>query len=258
LGWQGEAVFASRWSPAALAVTHLIVIGFLGQIMCGALLQMLPVIAGAPVPAVKFVGSTVDLLLTVGAGLLALGFLGSGGGVLMAGGACSAIGFSTFLVAASVALMRAKGAFQTIRGIGVAFASLLVPVIVGLLLIGALNGWIGIPRLFDLMNMHLAWGLLGWVGLLIAGVAFQIVPMFHVTPAYPAWLTRWLAPIVVAALALGSLLVMNDTKWVAFAVFAIVVAAVALGLTAATLGALILESILRFRLIAERLASASA
>jgi len=29
---------------------------------------------------------------------------------------------------------------------------------VGLLLIGALNGWIGIPRLFlDLVNVHLAW-----------------------------------------------------------------------------------------------------
>jgi hypothetical protein len=61
--------------------------------------------------------------------------------------------------------------------------------------------------------------------LLIAGVAFQVVPMFHVTPAYPAWLTRWLAPFVVAALALGSLLVMKDTKWAAFTTFAIVVAA---------------------------------
>jgi len=225
LGWQGDAVFVSRWSPAALAVTHLIVIGFLGQIMCGALLQMLPVIAAAPVPAVRFVGSTVNLFLAAGAALLGLGFLGIGQGVLTAGAVCSAIGFLTFLVAASVALTRAKGAAQTIRGIGFAFASLLVTVIVGLLLIGALNGWISIPRLFDFVTMHLAWGLLGWVGLLIAGVAFQIVPMFHVTPAYPAWLTSGLAPVVVAALALGSLLVMNDTKRVAFATFAIVVAA---------------------------------
>lgn len=89
LAWQGDSVLSSRWSPAALAVTHLVVIGFLGQIMCGALLQMLPVVAGAPVPAGKQVGTAVNLLLSAGAGLLGFGFLGGGQGPLVAGAACS-------------------------------------------------------------------------------------------------------------------------------------------------------------------------
>jgi len=40
---------------------------------------------------------------------------------------------------------------------------------------------------------HVAFGLLGWVLLLVIGVAYQVVPMFQITPPYPAWLSRWLA-----------------------------------------------------------------
>ncbi len=69
----GEGALASRWTPTALALTHLITIGFLGQAMCGALLQMLPVIAGAPVPGVVWVAPTVHIALGAGAGFLAAG-----------------------------------------------------------------------------------------------------------------------------------------------------------------------------------------
>ena len=52
LVWYGPELFITRWSPLTLALTHLITLGFLGQIMCGALLQMLPVLAGVAVPRV--------------------------------------------------------------------------------------------------------------------------------------------------------------------------------------------------------------
>jgi hypothetical protein len=38
--------------------------------------------------------------------------------------------------------------------------------------------------------VHAAWGLGGWSLLLVAGVAYLVVPMFQLTPPYPAWLTR--------------------------------------------------------------------
>jgi hypothetical protein len=38
--------------------------------------------------------------------------------------------------------------------------------------------------------------LLGWAGILISGVAYQVVPMFQLTPPYPAKLTRWLASML--------------------------------------------------------------
>jgi hypothetical protein len=41
-------------------------------------------------------------------------------------------------------------------------------------------------------NLHAIWGVLGWGALLLAGVAFQVVPMFQVTPLYPAFVHRHL------------------------------------------------------------------
>lgn len=48
--WQGDQVLASRWAPATLAATHFIVLGALAPVMCGALLQISPVLLGAPFP----------------------------------------------------------------------------------------------------------------------------------------------------------------------------------------------------------------
>ena len=43
---EGEGVLLSRWSPSALALTHLLTLGFMLQIMIGALIQVLPVVSG--------------------------------------------------------------------------------------------------------------------------------------------------------------------------------------------------------------------
>jgi len=218
-GWQGGAVLASRWSPPALAVTHLITVGFLGQIMCGALLQMLPVIAGTPVPVVGFTGAAVNLLLTAGAALLGWGFIGGGPAILSAGAFSASVGFLLFLLAAGIALGRAKGAdaTHTIRGMRLAFGSLLVTVLLGLLLTSGMNGWIRIGGIAAWVDLHLAWGLIGWVGMLVAGVAFQMVPMFHVTPPYPRWLTGGLTLATGAGLTLGSFLPIPGMEGIAAA-----------------------------------------
>jgi hypothetical protein len=81
------------------------------------------------------------------------------------------------------------------------------------------------------VDLHLAWGLLGWLGLLMVAVAYQVVPMFHVTPPYPAWLSRWLSPVVAVALTLGSLLALAGAD--AAGLLALGVAATALCLFAA-------------------------
>ena len=50
-------------------------------------------------------------------------------------------------------------------------------------------------------DLHAVWGLAGWTTLLLAGVAYQVVPMFHITPPYPAGLTRRFAPLMTGILA---------------------------------------------------------
>jgi hypothetical protein len=201
----GEQAFVSRWTPAALALTHLITIGFLGQVMCGALLQMLPVIAGAPVPQVRWVAALVYPALAAGAGLMAAGFLGAGSWALGLGVAAAVLGFAVFALAAGIALTRARGASATLGALRLAVLALVPTVLLGATLAAALLGQIAVPDFPAWVAVHLAWGLFGWVGLLILGVAYQVVPMFHVAPPFPAAMTRWLAPVLFAALVLGSL-----------------------------------------------------
>src|ERR1019366_10526318 len=80
LAWLGPAALESRWSPGALAMTHLIVVDFMLQAMCGSLLQFVAVVAGANIWRPRLVATLVHPLITAGAGVLSTAlFLGAGG-----------------------------------------------------------------------------------------------------------------------------------------------------------------------------------
>lgn len=200
LAWQGPTLLVSRWMPGALAATHLIAIGYLGLIMCGALLQMLPVVAGAPVPTVRLVGTATHLLLTSGAAGLAWGLAGGGPALIRIGAGVAALGFLVFVIPVGIALVRARGAPGTLLALRTAVLALVVTVALGLLLVAVLQGWIRVAEHTRWVDAHAAWGLMGWVGLLVVGVAIQVLPMFYVTPAYPALMRRWLAPTVLVGI----------------------------------------------------------
>jgi hypothetical protein len=73
--WSGPDLFASRWTGAALALTHLITVGFMLQVMLGAMLQILPVVAGANISRPQLLATLVNAAVATGALLLASGFL---------------------------------------------------------------------------------------------------------------------------------------------------------------------------------------
>ncbi len=198
--WQADVVLATRWSPAALAATHLLTVGFLGMVMVGASLQMLPVLVGAPVPAVRPVAGAVHMLLGIGATGLAAGLLGGGPWPLAIGAATAALGFGIAALGLLLALWRARRRGTGLRGFPLPMLALMVAVALGAMLTLALLGWLVLPRLLDWVNLHAAWGLFGWVGLLVLTVGVQVVPLFHVTPAYPVWVVRRLGPLLFLAL----------------------------------------------------------
>ncbi len=222
---QGEALLASRWVPGTLAITHWMAIGFLGQIMAGTLLQMLPVIAGAPVPRVQHFGWVLHLSLSMGAALLGAGLWYSHPPLLLTGALLAALGFSALLLAIWLALYRRRGSGQQIRGIGFAAFSLGVTVLFGFLLAATLGGWLQLSDLLVWVNLHLAWAFLGWVGLLIASISIQLVPLFYVTPNYPVWLIRSLGPLILLALCLGTLFALFQQPAAARVAFGTAVAA---------------------------------
>lgn len=202
--WQGGEMLSSRWMPAALAATHLLVVGFMLQAMCGALLQFVPVAAGGNIWRPRLVAGIVHPLLIVAAGLLVAAFL-SYRPVLFLGAAhvfVAALGFFCIVVGAAVWRTPAQG--PTIVALRIAMIGLLVTVALGATLATGLASGAQWP-LLALTDIHAGWGLGGWGLVLLAGVSYFVVPMFQLTPAYPAWLARGVPLLLMLVLVLWTL-----------------------------------------------------
>jgi len=183
---------ASRWTPQALALTHALTLGFLAMVMLGALSQMLPVVAGSTLPAPRFVAGFSHATLTLGTAALMTGFLTAQPLAFDIGIVLLGSGLLLFLAAAAVSLARAV-AGVTVTGIRLAVLCLGLTVLTGVALAWLRSGGGVPPAVEATIAAHVGWGLLGWVLLLVVGVAYQVVPMFQITPPYPPRLSRWLA-----------------------------------------------------------------
>ncbi len=73
-GLAGPEILLSRWTPSLLAVVHLVTLGFVTLTMMGAMLQMLPVVAGATVIWPRASSALVHGLVTLGTVALAFAF----------------------------------------------------------------------------------------------------------------------------------------------------------------------------------------
>ncbi|MDP3125068.1 MAG: hypothetical protein Q8M84_05475 [Thiobacillus sp.] len=192
---------AARWTPQALALTHALTLGFLAMTMLGALLQMLPVVAGAPQPNPRLVAWLSHVALTLGSIALIGGFLTARSTAFGAGIVLLGSGLAVFLAAAAISLTRAV-ASATVNGMRLALISLGITVLLGVALALLRTGWWAPPAADAVRAAHVGFGLLGWVLLLVIGIAYQVVPMFQITPPYPPRLSRWLGGAAFALLCL--------------------------------------------------------
>ncbi len=198
----GPEALLTRWSPGLLAATHLLTLGFLALVMFGALQQLLPVLAGVTLARPALFSGLVLASTSLGTAALAAGFLTGQAALFQV--AVGALGGGVLLFAggAGWALRRARSGHATVRAMALALAALMVTAGLGLHLGGGYGWGTGVAR--ALTDLHLTWGLFGWVLILVSGVAYQVVPMFQITPDYPRPLQRWLGPLLAAALLLAS------------------------------------------------------
>ena len=204
----GPETFESRWSPGALAMTHLIVVDFMLQAMCGSLLQFVAVVAGANIWRPRLVAAVVHPLITAGAIFLASAFLLQQQVLFLVAAAVFITALGLFLTVMAIALLRTPARGMSIHVLRVAVFGLLVTVMLGATLALTLGleehlqtDW----SLLALVNVHVAWGLGGWALMLVIGVSYLVVPMFQLTPSYPVWLTRLLPAGLFLVLCLWSL-----------------------------------------------------
>lgn len=234
LFWAGAPALASRWSPATLAIAHLLTLGVLSMAMIGALLQLLPVVAGVTPARLPLTAAVVHGLLSIGTITLATGFWIMHAPLFKLAILFLGLAFGWLLIACAVGMRGTPGTSATIAAMRLALFALFVTVLLGSVLAAAFGWSLPLP-LVQLTGMHIAWGLLGWVGLLLIGVAYQVIPMFQVTALYPAIFTRYLAPSIfflliawTAIATIGLNGAPSDTRlWTAHAVSALLAAAVA-------------------------------
>lgn len=199
----GDATpFADAHSPALLAATHCITLGFMATVMMGATQQILPVVIGSPVPASRVVAWFTLLPLAVGTLLLSAGFLRSDARLLGLAWPLLVAAFAVFIAAALASLWRARTRNLTWTAILLAVLALAGAVTLGTLLDRGYAAGLALDYA-RLSAMHISLALGGWVMLLIVGVSYQVVPMFQITPNYPKWLGDLLAPSLFATLLLN-------------------------------------------------------
>ncbi len=199
LGFSGEELLVTRWSPTMLALAHLITLGFLGSSMFGAIQQLLPVLVGVPVIAARQVSLLLYLLWSAGAACLVAG-MGLGWKLgLQAGGLLLGLAVLGLALVAGRSCLRAASRHPTVPAMAIAVVALVVTFSLALYLLWR-YGW-HLPLAHPLTRLHIGWGTVGWISLLLFGVAYQVVPMFQITPDYPRWLRQSLVPL------LGTLLV---------------------------------------------------
>ena len=222
----GPDALASRWTPAVLALTHLIAVGFMLQVMLGAMLQIMPVVAGANMARPLRVAAVVHVALSVGTLVLVAAFLTFSPEFFRLAAILLVAGVAVFVVAATRALYGIVSPSPTIRGLKHALAGLAVTVVLGVAMSVALGWSLNLPLLL-LADIHLGWGFVGWGAVLLAAVAYVVVPMFQITPAYPDWFARRFS---LAALAVATL--WTIAEWFGWNVVSTVFGALVVGLAA--------------------------
>ena len=177
-------ILMSRYSIDSIIVTHSITIGVFAFVMFGALTQMLPVLAGVRIKRVEGVTLFAYLMLTSGLLSMIVGLKYSITPLTSYAYLGLGIGFLTMVVAIGYAMKDIEHFTATIRGMIVSLVFAFFIALMGIFLLYEYATSSISKYHFLVANIHSVWAIFGFSGLLIIGVAFQVLPMFYVAPKF--------------------------------------------------------------------------
>ncbi|MDH3974428.1 MAG: hypothetical protein OEV42_09140 [Deltaproteobacteria bacterium] len=182
---RGEDLFLSIWGSETIALTHLFTLGWLAMIMMGAFYQMVPVLVGGTVPFIR-ASRVVHSLFSLGVVLIVSGMYLAKEPFIIAGAAALAPSLLFFIVQISIALLKVKADRPTVVAMRISVTSFLITILLGIYFAGTHAFlWEMSDNRMGLTGTHMVTGLFGWVGGLIMGVGFHVIPMFYMTPEFP-------------------------------------------------------------------------
>ena len=197
-------------APQTLLLVHLLAIGWLSLLMCGALFQFVPVLVARPLYSNGLPLPTLACL-TAGLVLLLCGFLhlsgwpGPAWSVLPWGGGLLVLGFALALYNLGRTLWAARPLGLPAQFVAVGLASLAATVLLGFVFTAVLGGVSGSPLLAAItvegLPLHVIAGLGGWLTFTAKGVSYRLLAMFMLAPELDGMTSRAALRIGSAALA---------------------------------------------------------
>lgn len=193
-------VFVAINLPRTVAVTHALVIGWLTTSVMGATYQLVPAVLGGRLLSTRL--AAAQFLLHVAAVPLFVWSLLEWNTLAMsAAGTLLAASLLLYALNASVALLRARSWSLPRAYLLVSLAMLVATLSFGLTYVGSLEeAWF--PITMGRLSAHAHLGLVGWLGLTVMGVSYQLVPMFNIVHRVSEragwWCLAWTALGVVA------------------------------------------------------------
>ncbi len=184
------SVLTSRFAPESIAIAHALTIGFLGFVMLGAMTQMLPVLAGVKIYKVKFITTFAHTLLVVGLISMVFGLYFSKQTLNSLALISLSIGFLSILFPMLFALRKVENRSPSVKAITVSLSFAIAVVLMGADLLSAYATGSFSDYHSIIANVHSVWGVFGFAGVLIIGVAFQVLPMFYVAPRFKQFCKR--------------------------------------------------------------------
>ncbi len=198
-------------APETLVIVHMITIGWLSLLMCGALFQFVPVLVARPLRGERLVLPAL-LCLLAGLGCLLCGFLELSGAfetglpLLALAGALLPAGFALVSVVLGRTLWGARLPLPA-RFVAVGLSCAIATAVFGALFALLLSGYLQILADVDFrthaLPVHIAVGLGGWLSFTAIGVSYRLLPMFLLSSdkerrsTSAAWWTGTVALLVV-------------------------------------------------------------
>jgi len=178
------SILMSRYSLDSIVITHALTIGFLAFIMLGSLMQMLPVLAGVQIPKVEPISKIAHLFLVIGTLSMIGGLMFSDSLLNSVALGLLGVGFSMLIIVIALALVKVKHFNATVKGMSISLVFAAATVLMGLALLYTYIDSDFAQYRVIVANIHSVWGIFGFAGILIIGVAFQVLPMFYVAPKF--------------------------------------------------------------------------
>jgi len=203
---------AALQAPETLVLVHVVAIGWLSLLMCGALFQFVPVLVAQPLHSNTLPAPTL-VLLVAGLASLILGFLQLAGQVDPAlpffafAGALLGAGFALALWNLGRTLWAAQTLPMPAQFVVVGLASVGATVALGIIFALVLGGVATYGPCVELtatgLPLHVVAGLGGWLTFTAIGVSYRLLAMFMLAPELERRSTKAALYLGTAALALA-------------------------------------------------------